>query len=374
MITKLRFLTILLCIFTIAVYFTACKDDDPDVIITTKGDLEDIPYQTTAYNLVVPEGFPEMIIPADNKLTEQGVELGRHLFFDPILSLDSTISCSSCHLPVGNFTDNKAISPGVNGALGKISSMALLNVGYFENGLFWDGRSETLEEQAELPVEDPVEMHEEWPNVIEKLKRHSRYPRMFREAFGIKDRSEISKELAAKALAQFERTLVSSGDSKYDRWQRGEVFLTEDEFLGYDMFFDLSPDLPDAECGHCHNAPIFSTNDYFNNGITEAATLYDFPDLGRGEVTGRPIDNGRFRAPSLRNITLSAPYMHNGSFQTLEEVLEHYNSGGKPSPNRDPLLRPLGLTDEQKEQVLTFIHTLTDTTFVNNPAYQSPFK
>ena len=251
--------------------------------------------------------------------------------------------------------------------------MSLLNVGFFENGLFWDGRSSTLEIQAEKPVEDPVEMHEQWPQVIKKLKAHTDYPKLFREAFGISDRTEITKELAAKAMAQFQRTLVSSGNSKYDRWQRGEIYLEEDEFLGYDMFFDLSPDLPDAECGHCHNAPIFSTNDYFNNGINAAATLDDFPDLGRGEVTGKKIDNGRFRAPSLRNIKLSAPYMHDGRFQTLDEVLNHYNSGGKSSPNRDPLLRPLGLTDEQKSQVIAFILTLTDTAFVQNPEYHSPF-
>ncbi len=366
-----RLTALLLTIFGFIVVFSACDDDDNPPM--PKGDLEDIPFQTTAYNLVIPEGFPEMIIPADNKLTKEGVKLGRHLFFDPILSLDSTISCSSCHLPSGNFTDNLALSPGVNATMGRRSAMSLLNVGFFENGLFWDGRSSTLEIQAEKPVEDPVEMHEQWPQVIKKLKAHTDYPKLFREAFGISDRTEITKELAAKAMAQFQRTLVSSGNSKYDRWQRGEEYLTEDEFLGYDMFFDLSPDLPDAECGHCHNAPIFSTNDYFNNGINAAATLDDFPDLGRGEVTGKKIDNGRFRAPSLRNIKLSAPYMHDGRFQTLDEVLNHYNSGGKSSPNRDPLLRPLGLTDEQKSQVIAFILTLTDTAFVQNPEYHSPF-
>lgn len=353
----------------------ACGSDSgsepqPPVV---KGDLEDIPYSPTTYDLVIPTGFPQMDIPADNPMTQQGVELGHRLFFDEILSVDESISCSSCHLTKGAFTDNLALSPGVNGTLGTKSAMSILNTGFMNNGLFWDGRVSTLEEQAELPVEDPVEMHNSWPNVEDKFRQHSSYPRWFREAFGIKDRSEISKELAVKALAQYQRSLIAGYNSEFDRvifLRQG--FFSDSEQNGYDMFFDNKPDLPDAECGHCHNIPLFLADDYFNNGIDSVATLSDFEDIGRGKVTGKLSDYGKFRAPSLRNIALSAPYMHDGRFETLEEVLDHYNSGGHIADNLDPNIRPLGLTEKQKEEVISFLHTLTDTSYFEDPLFNEP--
>ena len=176
----------------------SCKDDemmnmddeDPGPGITN--DLIDIPHDPQPYTLNAPDFLGEMPIPTDNPMTEEGVQLGRFLFYDPILSADSTQSCSSCHNPASNFTDNLAVSTGIDGIAGNRSSMPLLNVGYItpDQGFFWDGRAKTLEEQALLPVEDPIELHESWPNVIEKLKRHAMYPKMFREAFDIKDREE----------------------------------------------------------------------------------------------------------------------------------------------------------------------------------------
>ena len=165
---------------------------DPGAFSDGFQDLTDIPYEPVDYELVVPCGFPTMEIPADNPLTVDGVQLGRFLFYDPILSADSTMSCASCHLPSGVFTDNLAVSTGIDGIAGTRSSMSLLNVGYFYNGLFWDGRASTLEEQALLPVEDPIEMHNTWPNVVAKLQVHENYPKMFRKAFGI-DEQNISK-------------------------------------------------------------------------------------------------------------------------------------------------------------------------------------
>jgi cytochrome c peroxidase len=245
-----------------------------------QGDLMNITYQPESYTFDLPAHFPKMEIPTNNPMTNQGILLGRHLFYDPILSADSTMSCASCHLPELNFTDGKAFSKGIDGLNGTRSSMSLINIGFVKAGLFWDGRAKTLEDQALFPVEDPIELHNTWPNVINKLKRHVVYPKMFREAFGINDRSEITKELAAKAIAQFERTLVSK-DSKFDRIQAGKESYSDLELLGYGLFFDDDPDLPDTECGHCHNIPMTSSDDFFNNGLSEAATLDDFKDLGR---------------------------------------------------------------------------------------------
>ena len=338
-----------------------------------QGDLMNITYQPESYTFDLPAHFPKMEIPTNNPMTNQGILLGRHLFYDPILSADSTMSCASCHLPELNFTDGKAFSKGIDGLNGTRSSMSLINIGFVQAGLFWDGRAKTLEDQALFPVEDPIELHNTWPNVINILKRHVVYPKMFREAFGINDRSEITKELAAKAIAQFERTLVSK-DSKFDRIQAGKESYSDLELLGYGLFFDDDPDLPDTECGHCHNIPMTSSDDFFNNGLSEAATLDDFKDLGRGKITGSKSDNGKFRAPTLRNIKYSAPYMHDGRFTTIDDVIAHYKSGAKSSPTKDPLLHKLDIEDHHIQALKAFIDTFTDTLFYKNPEYKNPFK
>jgi len=349
-----------------------CAGCHNDPVMVDPGDLSHIPFNPQSYTLQAPEGFPLLEIPAENPLTFEGVWLGRKLFFDPILSLDSTISCASCHLVPGSFTDNLAVSQGVDGSQGSRSAMSLLNVVFHYNGLFWDGRAPTLEEQALLPVEDPREMQESWPNVEAKLQAHPVYPKEFRKAFGIANKADISRTHVAMALAQFERTLVSSGNSKFDRFMRGEIFLSDSEFNGFDMFFDVSQSL-DAQCGHCHAAPLFTTNEYRNNGIEPVSGLDNFPDRGRGDVVGDRLENGKFKIPTLRNIEFTAPYMHDGRFTTLAEVIEHYNSGGHQQPNTDPLIYPLGLTQAEKEDILAFLMTLSDTTFLNNPEFQNPF-
>jgi cytochrome c peroxidase len=166
-----------------------------------------------------------------------------------------------------------------------------------------------------------------------------------------------------KAIAQFERTLLSSGQSKYDQVTYGLDSFTVDEAMGYDLFFDVSPGISDGECGNCHNAPLFTDHTFANNGIDAAKTLDDFPDKGLGAISGDPYDNGKFKVPTLYNIALTSPYMHDGRFRTLKEVIDHYNSGGHPSPTVNSLIRPLGFTEIEKEQLLSFLHTLTDTTF-----------
>jgi cytochrome c peroxidase len=339
--------------------------------------LTDIPFDTTSYVLIIPPGFPRMEHPANNPQTNQGVKLGRMLFFDPILSLDSTISCASCHKPELSFTDGLAVSPGVGGLIGRRSSMTLLNVGFHQvTGFFWDGRSKTLEDQALVPIEDLNEMANTWEEVETRLRRHPDYPTLFREAFGIETKKDINRDLAVKAIAQFERTLISSGDSDYDRFDRNEFSLDDEANNGLDLFFDDK--FPDAECGHCHNRNLFTIPEFRNNGLDPVQSVDDYVDKGLGEVTGLRSDNAKFKVPTLRNILLTAPYMHDGRFATIEEVLDHYNSGGHHVANQDEdnvdnLMEPQGLSERDKRELIAFMAALTDSTFIKNPAFQNPF-
>jgi cytochrome c peroxidase len=362
----------ILCI-TVLMLSISCSDE------VTSGndegkDLTNIPYAPQPYILNYPDDYPEMVIPTDNPTTMDGANLGRHLFFDPILSADSTMSCINCHLPEASFTDNKAVSPGIDGISGRFSSMSLFNVGFYDTGLFWNGRSPNLEMQALQPIEDPLELHDTWENVERKLRGTERYHELFRKAFGIEKTTEITRDLATKALAQFQRTIVASGQSKYDLWKAGDYFFTDLEFFGYQMFFDVNDDFKQVECNHCHADPLLTSNDYLNNGLQEAETFDDFENLGLGEVTGRRVDNGLFRVPTLYNVMLTAPYMHDGRLATIDDVLDHYDSGGKNSPSADALLRPLEMTNLERRALKAFLHTLTDTAYLSNPMLQDPFK
>lgn len=364
---KIRFVAVLIFISLFFVF--SCEDEE------IKGDLSHISYDPTPYLLDIPSHFPQMAIPADNPMTEEGVELGRHLFFDPILSVDSTVSCSSCHDPALSFTDGRSASIGVGGARGKRNAMSLINIGFTQNDFFWDGRAKSLEKQALDPVTDPLEMNNTWENVISKLVKHPKYPQMFREAFGISDTKEITKELATKAIAQFERILISK-DSKFDLVKQGKAQFDDFEQFGEKMFFDVDPDVPDAECSHCHNTPFATSDDYFNNGLFPATSLQDFPDLGRGKVTGNLLDNGKFKATTLRNIFYTAPYMHNGSMSTFDEVIQHYATGGQTSNFKDNLINDIKKRNFSDFEILcltAYIKTFEDTVFINNPKFQSPF-
>ncbi|MEN0004980.1 MAG: cytochrome c peroxidase [Bacteroidota bacterium] len=327
----------------------------------------------TPLQLEEPANFVKMAIPEDNPLTVEGTELGRYLFYDPILSSTQTVSCASCHRQRLAFSDGKAKSVGIRGRVGKRSALPLFNVGYYHRGLFWDGRIQSLEQQVHLPVNDTLEMGANWPLVIERIKQHPSYPEQFEQAFGI-TASQIDSTHIMKALAQFQRTLISS-DSKYDRIQRGEATFSESEKRGWTIFFDAAEhkELPFSECGHCHLDPLFTTQEYMNNGIEVVSNLEGFPDAGRGAVSGIKYDNGKFRTPSLRNIELTAPYMHDGRFETLEEVIDHYVTGGHFAENVNPNVQKLHFSERDKADIIAFLKTLTDTTFVTNPAYASPF-
>ncbi|TVR80250.1 MAG: cytochrome-c peroxidase [Chitinophagaceae bacterium] len=361
-------LAVITFFFALIFAFKACKKDPPE---PPKDDPKDsFVYNPTPVTLDMPSNFPEMVIPQDNQLTEEGILLGRLLFYDPILSLDSTLSCAGCHNQSFNFTDSgNKFSTGVQGIEGTRTSMSLANIG-FNTHFFWDGRSPTLEDQILKPVPDPIEMNLSWTDAVDRLMNHNYYPQLFREAF---DETEITPELTAKAIAQFLRTFIS-GNSKFDKVQRNEAFFTNAELNGFDMFFS-----EDADCFHCHGNILFTDNLFHNNALQEASSLNDFNDLGRGAVTGNPLDNGKFKTPTLRNTEVSGPFMHNGEFATLMEVIEFYSSGLKNSPNVDPLMEfffqgGVQLTQNEKNDLHAFLLTLTDHEFLNNPDFKNPFQ
>ncbi len=350
-----------------------CKKNTPDD--APGNELITGTYDPTPYEWDLPEWISPPPIPEDNLMTIAGVELGRHLFYDPILSSDSTQACATCHQLEHSFTDGQSTSEGVLGMRGTRNAMALVNIAYNPNGFFWDGRSATLEEQALVPVEDHVELNESWENVVEKLRRHPEYPGRFKAAFGIERTGGLDKLLVVKAIAQFERTLISA-NSRFDQvtWVNGQWFNNTQQRGKLLFFIEDDQSVAHPGCSHCHVGPSFTNNDYKNNGLDDVADLADFADLGRGGVTNSQYDNGKFRVPTLRNIELTAPYMHDGRFQTLEEVLNHYSNGGHGVINEDPNIRPFPLTEQQKLDLIAFLKTLTDTTFIQNPAFKNPFE
>jgi cytochrome c peroxidase len=292
--------------------------------------------------------FGPLRSPRDNPLTVEGVALGRRLFFDPLLSVDGTISCASCHRQEHAFSDPERFSQGVAGQTPR-QSMSLANLAWAPS-LFWDGRAASLEEQVLHPVADPVEMGETWDNVERKLAAHDDYPTL--AAF---PGQRITRHLVARAIAQFERTLLSA-DSRYDRHVAGQLELTQAEQLGLAVF-----ESERAECFHCHGAPLFTDNRFHNTGLDETPV-----DDGLGGVTGSERERGRFRTPTLRNIAVTAPYMHDGRFATLDEVLDHYDGGLHRTARVDPLLLgpPPFFSDEERAGLLAFLRALTDDAFL----------
>lgn len=337
------------------------------------------PAEPTLLSVPEPAEFAKIIYPEGNPTTVEGLALGRRLFYDPILSADSTISCQTCHEPERAFTDGKPISTGLGGRLGRRNSPSLTNVGYLHMTLFWDGRASDLEAQALHPIADQNEMGGSWPLVISKLRRHPYYQEAFKTAFNLENIQQLNPDHVGKALAQFQRSLISA-DSKYDRVVRGEAAYTEAEALGAAIFFDLGDEpetkwfqqVPTGECAHCHTAPHFTNQRFFNNGLDEIYDLNAFKDKGRGAVTANKYEYGLFKTPGLRNVSLTAPYMHDGRMATLEEVIEHYDRGGNYAENRSANIAPLALTAAQKTGLLAFLQTLTDTSFVNNPDLSAP--
>lgn len=341
------------------------------IILCSSCSSDDSGYQPASLPLDIPEIFSNNIIapiiPTENPQTVEGVALGKKLFFDRILSADGTQSCATCHSPQSAFAENLPTSVGIDGISGTRNAMPLFNLAWNYGERFnWDGSALSLEHQAEEPVENPIELHSNWDNVVDRLQNHPEYPELFQLAFNT---STITKELTTKAIAQFERTLISA-NSKFDKYTLGLATLTPQELNGLDIF--LREDKGD--CFHCHgnpNNPLWTDNDFHNNGLDAT-----FTDLGLGTITGDPNDNGKFRSPSLRNLAYSAPYMHDGRFATLDEVINHYSEGLQNSPTIDPLMKKINqggvqLSAQDKADLKSFLLTLSDPSFLNNPDFQN---
>ena len=357
----------------LALLLFSCKEDDGDAIhiLRIEGcmDLAALNYNpeanyndgsctyfnATPYIIEIPDGFPNMNIPSNNPMSVEGIALGEKLFKDPILSANNTQACIDCHRANSAFSDPNQFSTGIDNIQGTRNASALINIGW-NNSFNWDGSAQTLEEQAFEPVVNPIEMHNSWINVETKLNADSNYVELFKQAFSI---GYIDSTHVAMAIAQFERTLIST-NSKFDRFLKGEEQLTSSELSGYAIFNSEK-----ADCFHCHGSNMFMDNLFHNNGLDTEPFL----DLGRGNITGDPNDNGKFRTPTLRNIEFSAPYMHDGRFSNLEEVVEHYNSGGNYSSTVDPLMKKIGiglqLTNQEKQDLVSFLKTLSDDDFIS---------
>ena len=326
-----------------------------------------LPKKYTPYPFQMSPLFPIPDLPRDNPLLVERVELGRKLFFDPRLSDNGRQSCSTCHSPVRGFSEPKPVSTGAEGQTGTRNAMSLANLAW-KSSFFWDGRARTLREQALQPMQNPLEMHNTLTNVVATLTRVAEegstngYARLFTRAFGAPD---ITAEKIGLALENYLLTLTSC-NAKFDRVMRGEDQFTPEEQRGFELFsteYDPRRGFYGADCFHCHGGPLFQSQSFANNGLDST-----FPDPGRSKITGRAADCGKFSVPSLRNVAVTGPYMHDGRFQTLAEVIEHYRTGIKRSPTLDPNLakHPDGgvpLSAQDKQALIAFLETLTDAAF-----------
>ena len=323
---------------------------------------------TTPYTLKQPANFPKVILQAENPMTVEGVRLGRHLYYEKRLSVDNTVSCATCHQQTYNFSTPAPKGTGVNGQTPN-NVMIHSNLAWQEHFL-WDGHAANIEEVVLATITDHIEMNNTWENALSKVEADPKYITMFKNAFGD---NAITKENVAKAIAQFVRTMVSS-ESRFDKWQRGEATFTSLELMGYQMF-----NSEDGDCFHCHGDlttgnlfGAYGDLQFANNGIDSVLTL----NAGLENVTGNPDDRAKFKIPSLRNVEYSFPYMHDGRFTTLQQVIEHYNMGGYITPTIDPNMKKAGIgrnwTQTQKDALLAFLKTLTDNSFITDTSFAAP--
>jgi cytochrome c peroxidase len=299
-----------------------------------------------------PAHFPPEPVPADNTITRARIELGKKLFYDTRLSRTAEVSCASCHKQENAFADPRPVSIGVHGRTGKRNAPALVNLAW-NTTYFWDGGVKTLEQQAIGPITNPLEMDMTMGEVVQRVSADPEYVRLSHAAYG----SEPRPEVVTKAIATFMRSLVS-GTSRYDRYLRGDkAALNDSEKRGAAIALGERGD-----CFHCHVGFNLTNNSFANNGLVSA-------DPGREMVTEKADDAGKFKVPTLRNVALTAPYMHDGSLKTLRDVVDFYSKGGQGHPNTDPTIRPLNLSEQEKEDLIAFLGSLTDEAFVKNPRF-----
>ena len=327
---------------------------------------------------VTPYSFPEMMyfpkVPvfASNPTTVEGADVGRYLFYDPILSSDSTISCSSCHNQQTAFTNSTAFSVGVNGGKTDRNALPLFNLAWHPY-YFYDGRAKTLEDQISHPIKAKNEMNMQWDLILKKLNASKFYLKKFKTIY---DAEKIDSTHVKNVIAQFLRTLISY-QSKFDRIIAKKDKFNQEEFNG----FGLVNNQIKGDCFHCHPSDgngLMTKFAFSNNGLDSIYDADKYKDKGRGAITGNKSDNGKFKIPSLRNIALTAPYMHDGRFKTLEEVLDFYSTGVHTSANVDSKMgyayqKGVKLTKEEKKDIVAFLNTLTDSVFINKKEFSNPF-
>lgn len=334
-------------VLSLLLFFLSCRKEEQAPVP---------PPDTGDYVLAIPAGFPPPPIPADNQLTRSRVELGRRLFYDPALSRDSTRSCGSCHFAHLAFADSTAVSFGIEGRPGTRNAPTLANVAY-QKKLLREASVPTLEMQILVPIQEHNEFDFNILEIAERMQRMPDYVAAAQEAYGRNPDAFV----ITRSIAAFERTMLS-GNSPFDRWFFRGKMLPAAARRGYELFHSER-----LSCSKCHEGFLFTNQEPANNGLYEV-----YPDSGRMRLTGLESDRALFKTPSLRNVAVTAPYMHDGSLPTLEAVVEHYDSGGKAHPNKSPLVRPLGLTAAEKADLIAFLNALTDPGFLNNPAYRAP--
>ena len=314
--------------------------------------------------------------PGDNPVTDEGATLGRVLFYDKNLSANNTISCASCHIQENGFSDPERLSIGFEGGLTGRNSMGLSNARYYDNGrFFWDERASTLEEQVLMPIQDGVEMGMTLDELVTKLQGQDYYNTLFADAFGS---TEVTSDRISRALSQFVRSMVSY-ESEYDVALAAAGGNENAQFQSFSQLENLGKNLffsGRTQCSNCHETATFSGDQARNNGLDATTT-----DPGVGGVTGRNQDDGEFKVGSLRNIALTGPYMHDGRFATLREVVEFYNNGIQDNPNLDNRLRVRGgqvrrmnLNQTEIDALVAFMNTLTDNNFISDPKFSNPFR
>jgi cytochrome c peroxidase len=293
------------------------------------------------FTVAVPQGLAELRVHKDNPLSAKKIELGRQLYFDPRLSKDNTVSCATCHDPKKGWSNGEAVATGVRGQKGDRGAPTIINAGY-QAFQFWDGRADELEGQALGPIQNPIEMDMNLEELEAKLNKIDGYRQQFKEVYG----TDVTRDGIAKAIAAFERTILS-GNAPFDRFKAGDKnALSETAQRGMKVFFNK------AQCSACHTGPNFTDGGFHNIGMGMDKKE---PDIGREKLSKLLGDRGSFKTPTLREIARTAPYMHDGSKKTLEEVVDYYNKGGHPNPQLDESIFPLNLTDQEKADLVTFL-------------------